>query len=491
MSNTKISSLASATTANPSDIIPIVQSGVTKQASLAQLLAPGAATVSVPTALGWDSVNYGFTATLQDIPGTVRSVARVSVTAETIFNAKSTALTAPGATFWVDTSTGIDTNAGTQAAPFKTFGKALNAANTAAVPTLIMVKAGVYDRTTDYPVIAVDVAFVAYGGRVQAGCFNNVGTPSRDATYTNCYSYSLSSVNRVVDLANLNEHGNYTELVNVSTAALCNTTSNSWANVSGTIYINRRDQAAVVTANTRVYRAAVRTITSSTDLSLYMAGQTAADGFDFEGGSGGVLQSYIASGTGVEKAIVARNCTFKYGGGVTDQAANGVSMDGVKGIVYFENCRADANVKDAYNYHNGRGASKCLLMTVNCTGFDNGRYGQSCNGWTTHETVVGIDLAGYYLKNRGGTVRSIGTTKSWLCGTAVENDLGDLALGGVTLPTAFQVDDTAQYWCERTKVLQAATAFAYVITGTGSIHRRNVAPTPLPDYGPTGTFDTF
>jgi hypothetical protein len=194
----------------------------------------GTKTATPPVGLGWPSA-YALTATLTDlIPGSPRSMGTINLDISALFNTKTTALSAPGATFYVANS-GLDTNDGlTSGTAFKSIWKAVVAANTANVPTKVIVASGTYFRTNNPwynggtgVTPNVDIAYVASGGRVITGTFDPPGTPTRDATYVNCYSWTVSSVNRVCDMRNLNRFGNYTELTTVTTAALCNSTPDS------------------------------------------------------------------------------------------------------------------------------------------------------------------------------------------------------------------------------------------------------------------------
>lgn len=454
---------------------------------------------SMPGSLGWDTTHFPLSITsISDIIGSPRSVAAVSVTPEGLFDAVSTARSAPGATYYVDVSTGNDANAGTSGSKFKSIWKAIVAANAAAVPTKIIVTAGTYFRTNgpwynggSGTTPTVDIAFIADGGRVITGTFDPPGTPSRDATYVNTYSYAVASVNRVCDMANLNRFGNYNELTNVSTAALCNVVPDSWSLVAGTLYINRRDQQAVTNNNTRVYRPSTKCFFFTNAVSAYLGGTTPGDGFDCEGGSDTGVLHYATSTPGTTRHVVAvRDSAFRYGGGITDTGTRGVSVDSLYGLAAFFNCRADANQTDGFNFHNTYTAGNVNALTVNCTGHDNGRAGQvSNNGWTSHEDYKGIDVAGYYSGNRGGTMRSINTSKSWLVGTAVENDMGDKhTASGAVNPTAVRVDDTAVYWCDRVRINMPAGTYGYYAASGATIHKRNCWPVAMPDVG---TVDSY
>lgn len=467
-----------------------------------------------PSGLGWDEINCSFSGSITDLAGSPRSVAAIDIRPRTLFDVVSNARIAPGASFFVDYVAGSDTNPGTSVSPFKSVWKAVLSANSAGVPTLITVIAnpgsglggGSYPRSNNFwynggagVTPTVDIAFVAKGGRVNVGTHDDSNVAVRDTTYTNCFKITVANCNRVLDIANLNRFGNYNELNKIGTTtpaiAICNTTPDSWCIVAGVLYINRADQQNVSNQNTRFYRPGTSNLSIRQPVNIYLGGLTDVDGFDLEGGSLlGVLDyqpSPSTPGT-IRKVIAAENCTFKYGGGYTENLAKGVAIDSLTGISSFSNCRADANWTDGFNFHNNYSALGMFALTVNCSASDNGRPGStSNNGWTTHENIVGIDIAGYYEGNRGGTVRSINATKSLLIGTTVKDDWGDLYANGQISPTAFQVDNTAEFWCDRTKVIMAASGNAYVaFTNTSKIHKRDVYSS-LCASGGAGLIDTY
>lgn len=456
---------------------------------------------TIPAGLGWDAA-YPLSISLTDLPGTSRGFGAVDKTPEQLFDAVSTARTAPGATFYVATG-GSDANNGTTSGtPVKSIWKAIEKANTANVPSKILVGPGTYYRSnniwstgaTGYP--TVDIALIADGGRVITGSFDAAGTPTKDATHTNTYSWAVANCNKVVDMANLDRHGNFTELKYVPTAAECNVIPNSWALVSGTLYVNRADRQAVTTATTRIYRPATNGVALRKAVNFYMGGTSGNDGWDVEGGNQiGVFDITVnpANNPYTGKFVcVVKNSTFKYGGGATDIYTRAVSVEGWNGLAAFFNCRGDAAQTDGFNFHNVYAAASMNVLTVNCTGYDNGRYPQpSCNGWTAHEDVKGIDVAGHYVDSHGGTVRNINTSRMLAVGTWCAGDFGDVPYGGSVPPTAFRMDDSAQLWADRTKATGAAGGYGYFTgSGTAAIHRRNAWPTPSPDHG-AGTFDTY
>ena len=460
--------------------------------------------VTIPSGLGWDVAKYPLSMTVTELPGMVKAHGVSTLTPESAFDAVSTARTTPGATFYVDGLNGLDTNAGTQAAPFQRIWKAVQAANAAGVPTKIIVRASVsrYIRSNNpsfggiYP--TVDVAFVATGGRVNTGTFDDF-TASVDATNTRCYTTTVSAntVNRVVDMVYLNQFGNYTELVNVTSADLCNNTPGSWYHhTDGTLYIHRHDGAAVTQSNTRFYRSSATSFSLRTGVNMYIGGETGNDGFDVEGGHAyGGLEVTPTTASASEKVVAVANCSFKYAGGKIDNSVGrGVSIDNWHGLSIFSNVRADAALTDGFNFHNSIGVPRSMALTINCSATDNGRPGmQSCNSHTLHENVLAIDLCSKFEASRGGSVRNINTSKALYAGTLIKDDRGDVGLGGggVVKPTAIRADDSAVIWCDRTRTDMPAGGYEYSTgSGTSAIHKRSTWPVHSPDSGP-GTIDAY
>jgi hypothetical protein len=461
-------------------------------------------TPTIPAGLAWPA-GYSFTARITDIVASRRSVASVSLTPEALFDSVSTARSAPGATFYVDSLSGSNSNNGlTSGTAFLSIWKAVQAANTAAVPTKIIVLATATYNRGNNPSFGgvtptVDIAFVASGGRVRTGTFDTPANPSTDGVQTNAYSTAVANTGRVFDRSALDRFGNYTELPVAASAAFTNISPNTWFNDATKTYVRRADGKAVTfgsTGNTLFTRPSTAAFQfRSTTNHVYIGGVTTADGFDVEGGSlYGCLDAVLASAPASNLVMAVSNCTFKYGGSPTDVNGRSVSLDSWKGIAYFSNCRADAGFTDGFNVHDSQAAGGCHILTVNCSGYDNGKLGaQSCNGWTLHETVKGIDVAGHYVANKGGSVRNIDSTKCALLGTAIENDQGDLGLGGggIMVPTAIRMDNTAEAWCERVRIDMPGGTVAYSTGASGAkIHRRDCWPVGQPDYGP-GTFDTY
>lgn len=466
--------------------------------------------LQMPAGLGWDMVNYPLSVSLYDVPGLGRPTGVVYyagqvMTAENLFNSKSTALSSPGAQYYIATN-GNDTHDGlTPATAFATWNHGITVANTGGVPTtLIDVNGG----GTYYFVASpagtgsgvsptVDIAFVCPSGRVKTGSIIATPTMTKDATYTNTYSVARSAIQRVGDMVNLNRFGNYTDLQAMQSAAACNVTPNSWYTDGTTLYINRVDGALPTSANTRLFLSGQHGafwITSQVNIYIGDGGGVGGfplGGFDCEGATGsgesGSLNWYIATpNNSLTNLLVAKNSSFNYAGGITDTAASGTGLQSFNGLAAFFGCRSDENQADGFHAKNTFAATQCAMLTVNCTGQDNGRTPtQSCQAYTLHQNNIGIDVAGYYRDSHGGNIRNIQTTRMWACGTRCENDRGDVCNGGALQPAGISMSDSATIWADRVKVDQLSGEYAMVTEGgSASIYTRNCWPTGAIVGGP-------
>lgn len=460
--------------------------------------------VEIPTGLNWDTTNFPLEITVVESYGLAPQHGDVGFTPEQLFGRRSTAYSAPFATFYVNISTGNDSNVGSEASPVKSMGKAQALANATGQPCKIFViNSSTYPRSNNprfnsgTPVVpAVDTAWVAVGGRVVTGTFDNYATPSLDVTNTNCYKLTaLGLCDRIVNRLEFDEWGDYVAFRNVATPELCNVTPNSWA-VSGTdVYVNRADRLPVTNANTRAYRSASATYALATQVNVYFGGIDGESGWDLEGSNtNAVVDFLITSPSPTVGCCVFSNVKFSQAGGVVNTSARSISGNGFNGLIALFNCHGSGAQTDAFNVHNNYSAARVMFLTVNCSSYNTGRYGnQSCNALTYHEDVIGIDVCGNYQNAHGGTVRNIGTTKCLLAGTFVKNDRGDQVLGGGSYqPAAIVVNDTAQIWGDIVKIDMPAGTRAWTtnIAAGAVIRRRNCFPVGQPDAG-GGTFTTY
>ena len=306
-------------------------------------------------------------------------------------------------------------------------------------------------------------AIGCYGGRaVVAACRQNQswafhsGTVNTDAVYK--WVNPSEPPNRLFDLtAAKDTYGLYPEIAQTTSIANVQATANSWFyDTSGTptLYVRMTSGAAITTQRVRV-------MGSLENLNLDATGASGpsaynADGcdlyfenIDFEGGRHGI---YILSGNGLgggyRRNIIGVNSTFRYaGGGFVGQTyfeTDAISVQDTEGLIAFFRCQADAAEKDGFNFHWNRSDQASSLqysLNVDCRGASNGgSRSSSDNGLTIHETLVGIDVGGYYPNNNGGCVHNIQTSQLLCLGTRAE------ASRETTTQPAFKCSDTASMW---------------------------------------------
>lgn len=411
-------------------------------------------------------------------------------TPEAMFDLYSTARSAPANTYYIGAG-GSDANNGlSPGAKKQSVSSAITAANATGQPAKFVLDGMEFARSiaTGGTIPTVDCYFTTASGRANLGTFDNFGTFALDATFTNCYSLALTNIDRLCNRLVQNAYGNNADFTKVADATTLNgttpTTSDLWATDATKVYIRRVDGAVPTPTNTRLYRAAVSLFKITSAINVFF------ENIDAEGSSTNATFDYqLSAVSALRRVFVAKNCTAKYAGGTVNTAARGFGVDSMKGLAYLYGCEGSANATDGINFHDTQ-ASGLQFLTVNCSGKDNGRgTNSSCNGHTSHDTCIGIDIAGNYPNNRGGSVRHVNSSKVLLAGT-YSSDLGDIALGGATSPTAYEVDNTATMWCDRTKDGMVGGQIGY-LAGTGTtIHKRNVHAS-AGSSGGGGTIDTY
>jgi len=212
---------------------------------------------------------------------------------------------------------------------------------------------------------------------------------------TNVYEFNRSVTDRVVDV------NNDIELKKVNSIDLVDTTPNSYF-IDGTMVYANADNMP----NTDIVPVMSSTNIQTTSLSsnIYF------ENINFIGGRNCVELNLSSS-----NSAFFNNCSFKY---CTSGNYNGLAIIGGKNIV-LNNCTANNNGLDGFNYHIGADGSKPFIIEIDCTGLNNGiEKGtagiKSNNGTTIHDGLKGIRVKGLYGRNDGGNVADVNEgTETW------------------------------------------------------------------------------
>ena len=223
---------------------------------------------------------------------------------------------------------------------------------------------------------------------------------------TNVYEFNRSATDRVVDV------NNDTELKKVNSIDLVDTTPNSYF-IDGTIVYANADNMP----NTDIVPVMSATNLQNTSLTsdIYF------ENINFIGGRNCVELNLSSS-----NSAFFNNCSFNYAA----TSYNGLAIVGGKNIV-LNDCTANNNGMDGFNYHIGADGSKPFIIEIDCVGLNNGiEKGtagvKSNNGTTIHDGLKGIRVNGLYGRNDGGNVADVNErTETWNLGcTAFESYQG-------------------------------------------------------------------
>ncbi len=382
-------------------------------------------------------------------------------------------------------ATGSDSSgAGTIGSPYLTANKAIQVANAAGQPATIWFAAGTYTRSAGGGFInapgattlpTVPLCLMAYNGIVKFGC-NDTYTWVADATYTNTYKITRSSAGSVYNPFLRDRFGNAVMYTKAASAAACNARPGSWYTDNVTVYVNPFDGAAVTDATASVY------LTSDTfainwgsaPQHFFVDSNDEASAWDIMGSRVKMFgTAYAAS----PKILAMRRVSARYASSTSSDYWNGFGFDNWWGLIWLEGCYAGRASADCFNFHNTLGTQPLYVVTLNCRGVDTGVFGAgSNNGLTLHENVIGIDVAGRYEFNQGGTLRNINTSKCLAHGSTFMSDRGDLYLSGGTVPpTEVGTLNTAQIWLSECVVSPSGPTSYGINVGTGgAVYVRNM-----------------
>lgn len=402
-------------------------------------------------------------------------------------------------------TTGSDsTGDGTEAKPYRSIKKSVDAINASGSPGVIYVEAGLYDKAANFSIGAStnvptqDIIFMARNGRVLSTAHDSSlsWSASADGTYGNCYTMTVSVPARCVNLKAKDANGLYPDFLLAESAALCNTSPGTMYYDGTKLYLNRGDGKKPTNTNTRVYRQVSNFVATGTPRNLFLVGQSAGDGFDLEGGSVsgstlGCLYVGFSSAGSSPVLVYGRGGTCRYNGSMfISDTSNAVAGVNVNGLMFFESWDASGAKSDGFNWHDP--SSRGLYwLTLNCTALRNGLDGSvSNNGLTGHETTIGIDIAGHYRESAGCNIHFINSSKVFCVCSAPEASRGDGITGGTFTPSEFRIDDGEMWVYGGRPAPRNAGWYSYQSTGTGKLHRQNCWPTKGLDAG-TGVIDTY
>lgn len=439
------------------------------------------------------------------------AVGDIDISATALFDAFSTARSAPTNTYYLDAVSGNDSNDGlTAGTALKSFLAVRNKINAllSTAKCKVRVKGGLYgigltwsgDTATAVGVNR-ETAWIAYDGAVVVGAFlMDFSGIAADLTHTNTFSMTdpAHPVTRVVDL-----WSGGSEYVLAASAAVCNATPGTWCIEGGKTYIHPVNGLIPTAKTTRIFLQRPAAY-ARTQTHLFFGSEDGSP-WSIQGGNaggswsgGGAFWADMLTPPSTRNVLIFDGVSFDYSG-AQGTTSNAVTIQRWNGLVAFFDCSSRGAAKDAIGVANdvytpdSSSAAGTYILTVNWNADDPGRGNNvSCNSQTAHSSGVHwIDIASKNSRGKGGTIRHVDNSQAWIIGARVFADRGDThTTTGVTPPTAVRADDNADIWLDRCIIEQDAGGYALYAGSAGAgVHHRDCIIRGR--KGGPGTVDTY
>lgn len=350
-------------------------------------------------------------------------------------------------------SNGNDTTGtGTAGAPFLTLDKAQTTLNTGGVPGTIV--GNVLSVVEEHRRVfggqitvkpTVDTVYLAKGGIYRGGIYDpmtwsqNTGTFAALTGNPNVWAVARSAFASAWNPQMFDGMGYALRYTPVGSVAAVNRIPGSVYSDGTNVYISTFDGSNPTDSNVRLNLAlsAIAWTSFNAPVNVYFDGETAGDGWAFDG----ACQIAATALWGSLKTVALRRCSFSRNTG------NAFSFDGINGLVWVEGCSGIQSGVDIYNFHNGPGADMTAVV-LNSTAVGAGRTAgsQSNNCITGHENCKVISGGNRFEDSSGGNIRFIDASMLFSFADYVSGDKGDIWQGGTMPATEVRTDNTAKIW---------------------------------------------
>jgi hypothetical protein len=303
-----------------------------------------------------------------------------------------------GKAYYVDVANGLDTNAGTLAAPYKTVKKAHDQTD---VQTIFVRATGIYVRANQmngFP-LTKSINIIGYDG---TPLISNSDALTWALTAGKTYTYQATRSN-VGNLADIAGGLPGTRYVKKTSIAEVEATPGSYFPDATIVYVRTIDGRAA-DANILALIAGGGPILTTGDFTTYL------ENIDVVGGQSTI--DVRCPDAGVGPVLAMKNVRAGY-----STVTNVVNVLGAK-LVVSQNCEAFHGTADGFNYHIYNGVIP-KAIEINCRGYSNGGGTSSDNGSSAHDGSSIIRVNGQYFGNVHSNVADVHAgTQSWNLGCA-------------------------------------------------------------------------
>jgi len=300
-----------------------------------------------------------------------------------------------GKTYWVDVVNGLDTNAGTQALPYKTIKKAHDQTD---AQTAMVRATGLYTRANGMYGISItkSLNIIGWDGTPIITASDAL-TWTLTATKTNTYQATRSGVDRVIDVQTGVNGVDYVQRFSINDVEA---NPGSYFADTSIVYVHTPD-SRVADANVFALLG-VALFRVTTDLNLYMENLVCL------GGTACVSVNTPVAGVGPKLYMKDVRSGFS-------TTLDAVTFGGSLSI--FQDCEAFNSVSDGFNYTATNGIAP-KSVELRCRGYSNGTAGAN-QGSTAHDGSKVIRVNGQYFDNLSSNIADVGAgTETWNLGCA-------------------------------------------------------------------------
>ncbi len=374
-------------------------------------------------------------------------------------------------TLYVDSNKPDSSGDGTSwAQAERAIGAAIDTAISSGLPTRILVKGGIYSRfksighANAIKALTAPISIESVYGDVITGTFDEL-TYTKTAGQDFVYETARSNALAVIDPSSLSKRASSKLYTEVGSISECNALSGSFYTDNVTVYVHTFNSAPASNGNTLIGLSA-EGASFSGNHNIYMSGIKCIGGND---------GAFSVRG-GIDNYVVVNGCSFNlaYGGGGGGTPKDGCQILGC-GLFAAFNSDVSLNSKDGFNLH-VEGEVSPSMLTVNCTGFDNGyidNTSTSNNGITVHDGLKAIDIGGNWLGSIGTNAGHVGDgTQVWHFGSTAGQSEGDIINGGPINYGGFGVwSGAAEMWLE--SCTDFSTSIGVTASGTANAYLKN------------------
>ena len=267
----------------------------------------------------------------------------------------------------------------------------------------------------------------------------------------NVYSVTTGAPSRMLDIRTIDKNGDHLSLEEVDTLNQVESKSNSYAYISGVLYVHLVDGA-------EPNNDFLKRFTQGYNISFTGRNTLYLENIETWGGNPNIR---VRGSETVRPKVFGKNVKAKYSSSAA--TGNQIGIQHVE-LSIFQDSEVAKGLKDGFHY-----SGKTNAVEINCIGRNNGEVNSGSNqGSTAHSNCTVIRVGGNYFNNTGASVGDDGASapcESWNLGVKAHSS--DSSVN--TQNASFMAYDGVKMFIEGS----LGYGSKYDLSGAGTIYSRN------------------